>query len=395
MAGGVMAPEMRALVAVAAAGLLTTLLVPLAMRVAAATGFLDRPHDYKQHASPTPYLGGAALMAGVLPVALLLGGGAGSYAAIAGGAAVLFVIGTIDDRVTVRPRWRVLAEVGVAVALWREDLGWAVPGGDAVELVVTVIWVVALVNAFNLFDNMDGTCASAAAASALGLALLAAIQGLVVIAALALAVAGGCAGFLRFNLARPARIFLGDGGSMPLGFLIAALTMAIGPQDGTGLTAVIVAAPLVGIVGLDTALVIVSRVRAGVPILKGGRDHLTHRLARVLGAPRRVAATLALAQAAISGIAIASMQAGYAAAVTAGLIYAFAAVWAIARLEREPWLPARPAATAPAGGRALALSLSPDSGIEIAGFLRGPRFVRSRQEDAGALADVGGDRQRR
>jgi UDP-GlcNAc:undecaprenyl-phosphate GlcNAc-1-phosphate transferase len=325
----------------------------------------------------------------------VLGGGAGSYAAIAAGALVLFVIGTIDDRVTVRPRWRVLAEVGVAVVLWRRGLGWAVPGGDAVELLATILWVVALVNAFNLFDNMDGTCASVAAASALGLALLAAIDGLVVIAALALAVAGGCAGFLRFNLAQPARIFLGDGGSMPLGFLIAALTMAIGPQAGTGLTAVIVAAPLVGIVGLDTGLVIVSRLRAGVPILKGGRDHLTHRLALVLGRPRRVAGTLALAQLAISGVAIASMRTGYAAAVTSGLVYTFAAVWAIARLEREPWQPARPTAPALENRSALALSLSSDSGIEIAGALRGPRFVRTRREDVGALADAGGDTRRR
>src|SRR5205085_10468953 len=116
--------------------------------------------------------------------------------------------------------------------------------------------------------------------------------------------------FLPRNLARPARIFLGDGGSMPVGFVIAAGAIAATDANSLHAAALLGGAMLAGLPILDTALVTISRRRAGVTLLTGGRDHLTHRLLTRLGTPRRVALALAIAQALLSAAALAGDQAG-------------------------------------------------------------------------------------
>jgi UDP-GlcNAc:undecaprenyl-phosphate/decaprenyl-phosphate GlcNAc-1-phosphate transferase len=131
-----------------------------------------------------------------------------------------------------------------------------------------------------------------------------------VLAPLAFAVAGACFGFLPSNLARPARIFMGDGGSLLIGLLVARVTMAAVSRSYLGPTGVIIAALLVALVILDTSLVTISRTRAGRSVLTGGRDHLTHRLASRLGSPRNVALTLAGAQLAVCAVTIGVAQAG-------------------------------------------------------------------------------------
>jgi UDP-GlcNAc:undecaprenyl-phosphate GlcNAc-1-phosphate transferase len=148
-------------------------------------------------------------------------------------------------------------------------------------------------------DNLDGATGAVGCVSAAGVGLLAASQGEIPIAAMAFGLAGACAGFLRFNLARPARVFLGDGGSMPVGFLVAAASMAVPPTMGFGTAAVFAVVPLVGLAVFDTTLVVVSRMRRSVGVFTGGRDHLTHRLLDLLGTPQRVALALAGAQGAL------------------------------------------------------------------------------------------------
>jgi UDP-GlcNAc:undecaprenyl-phosphate GlcNAc-1-phosphate transferase len=183
-----------------------------------------------------------------------------------------------------------------ALVIWRAHLGWDLFGGDAADLALTLVWVVGLVNAFNLMDNLDGASGTVATVSALGAGLLAADQGAVLLGAFSVALAGGCLGFLRYNLAAPSRIFLGDGGSMPIGFLLAVIVMQI-PHPSFGWITLLAAAPIVGLVIFDTTLVVVSRVRRGAPVLSGARDHLSHRLLALAGTPQRVALILAAAQA--------------------------------------------------------------------------------------------------
>jgi UDP-GlcNAc:undecaprenyl-phosphate/decaprenyl-phosphate GlcNAc-1-phosphate transferase len=293
--------EVRLILAFAVAAGLVQLCVPLAIRLAVATGFLDHPVGYKKHFRPTPYLGGLALMAAVLPVALVLGGGY-DVLVIAACAAGLCCVGIVDDRAHLGPGVRVLAEVTAAFALWQADLGWLLWNGGLLDLALTTVWVVGLVNAFNLMDNLDGATGTVGGVSAAGVGVLAAAQGEIAIAAMAFALAGACAGFLRFNLARPSRVFLGDGGSMPVGFLLAAALMAVPPTMGFGTAAVFAVVPLVGLAVFDTTLVVVSRVRRGTGVFTGGRDHLTHRLLDLLGTPQNVALALAGAQAALCAL---------------------------------------------------------------------------------------------
>jgi UDP-GlcNAc:undecaprenyl-phosphate GlcNAc-1-phosphate transferase len=285
--------------------LVAFLVTPIAIHVARATGFLDRPRGYKGHAEPTPYLGGAAVLAGFAGGAIVgseLGGG--HFAWLFAGGAFLWAVGTSDDRVGLGAGVRVVAEALAGIALWHGDMGWSIFSSDAANLGLTIAWVVGLVNAFNLMDNIDGAAATVAAVSALGIALLAGSNDVDSVATLCLAVAGSCAGFLRYNLAQPARIFLGDGGSMLLGFLVAALSMTAWRDaglDGVDLLPMIMMA---GLPVLDMTLVIISRLRRGVPVGKGGRDHTTHRLRLKLGSTRLVALALASAQAALCLIAI-------------------------------------------------------------------------------------------
>lgn len=327
--------EVRLLAALLAAAAASAALTPLAIRLATGVGFFDHPVGYKGHKAPTPYMGGAAVVVAVSLSAALFGQGVGRLWPLLACAVGLCLLGTLDDRVAVPPQYRVLAEVGAAAALWSGDLGWSVSDVPGVDLGLTVVWVVAFVNAFNLMDNMDGAGATAVAGSVLGVGALALLAGDVVAAAFSLAVAGACLGFLPFNLrsAGSARIFLGDGGSMALGFLVAALAMNTSAEDHLGWVALLAATLLLAVPALDTLLVIVSRRRRGISLLQGGRDHLTHRLRSRLGSPMRVAAVLAMVQAACCVGAILAFELGEVAVVLAAGLAMLCGAAAIVALE--------------------------------------------------------------
>jgi UDP-GlcNAc:undecaprenyl-phosphate/decaprenyl-phosphate GlcNAc-1-phosphate transferase len=286
-----------------------------AIRLALRLRFLDKPVGYKKHAKPTPYLGGLAVMAGFVPAAVAFGGGlSDDLWAILACAALLWAVGTVDDGVNLGPFLRLAFEVLAAVILWVEGLGWEVLGNDTMNLLLTIFWTVGLVNAFNLMDNLDGASGTVAMVSAAGTAAAAALEQDLMLAALALALSGACAGFLFFNLATPARIFLGDGGSMPLGLVVAAAIMAIPTNFEPGGPGFLAAIPLVGLPIFDTTFVVVSRARRGTNLFTGGRDHVTHRLLGWLSSPARVALTLGLTQAALCLVTLALFQAGETAA---------------------------------------------------------------------------------
>jgi UDP-GlcNAc:undecaprenyl-phosphate GlcNAc-1-phosphate transferase len=331
--------EARLLVAVLLSFAATFALTPAAIRLARRTGFLDHPVGYKAHAAPTAYLGGAAVVAGFLVAALVFGGAGSEFAPLAACTVGLFALGTLDDRIPVRPLYRVLAEVAAAVVLWSSGLGWGFLDSRFEELILTVVWVVGFTNAFNLMDNMDGAAGTVGAVCAAGIAGAAATQSDVVLAALALALAGACLGFLPYNLRarRPARIFLGDGGSIPIGFALAALVMNIPSPDALGWPILLVGALLLGTLFLDTALVVVSRSRRGISLLTGGSDHLTHRLHFKLSSARGVALLLALAQATVSSVAILALVSGRTSIITAALVCVALGGALIALMESTYW----------------------------------------------------------
>jgi UDP-GlcNAc:undecaprenyl-phosphate GlcNAc-1-phosphate transferase len=272
---------------------------PLARRLAIATGFYDVPVGYKQHRQATPYLGGVAVMAGLFVATLSFAPDLGHLAPLLGCVLAIHLIGTLDDKFTLGVRVRIAAEAGVAIILWATGWGWEVFGSEIADLGLTIAWVLGIVNAFNLMDNLDGAASTVASVSAAGTALLAGLSGNATLAVLAIALSGACAGFLPHNLARPSRIFLGDGGSMPVGLVLAATVMALPAQGELGWVLLLVGIPII-----DTTLVVMSRTRQGISVLTGGRDHLSHRLLAGVGSERSVALTLGASQAALCGVAV-------------------------------------------------------------------------------------------
>jgi UDP-GlcNAc:undecaprenyl-phosphate/decaprenyl-phosphate GlcNAc-1-phosphate transferase len=335
----VLPDEPRLVGALVASLTVAWLLTPLARRLAVRTDFYDRPRGYKAHTAPTAYLGGAAVMCGFLVAAVLFGQGFTRFAPILACALGLSVLGTLDDRFAIRPSHRILAEIAAAAILWHYGLGWSFLQSGFEELVLTTAWIVGFTNAFNLMDNMDGAASTVAAVCGAGIAIHSVAANDPALAALALALSGACLGFLPHNLrpGAPARIFLGDGGSMPIGFIVAALAMNIPVDERLGWPVLLTGALFLAIPVLDTLLVVVSRTRRRVSIVTAGRDHLTHRLHTRLASARAVAVTLALTQAWVSLFAIVAVRTGRTTIIVTALIVLGLGAAIVAVLESPSW----------------------------------------------------------
>jgi len=267
-------------------------LTPLVRRVALRTGFVAVPSVRGVHRQPTPVLGGVAIF-GAFVVAVgvgsLLSGslGAGRLLGFLGGAALIFVMGVVDDRVDLSWFSKLLGQIVAAVLLLASENSGGIFLLSPIGLVLALVWLVGLTNALNFLDNMDGLCAGISAVTALtftGLALLAGETGTAI---LALAVAGAATGFLRSNFP-PATIFLGDGGSLFLGYSLASLGIMTSPQGAFSLGLLV---PVIAIAFpiFDITFVSVTRYARGQSLAQGGRDHTSHRIARITGGARPTA----------------------------------------------------------------------------------------------------------
>jgi UDP-GlcNAc:undecaprenyl-phosphate/decaprenyl-phosphate GlcNAc-1-phosphate transferase len=310
-----------------------------AMRVARAVQLVDRPKGYKRHERPTPYLGGAAVVLALVAATAILVDVGSALAVVLGGAAVLAVVGLLDDRFAVPPLWRVGVELAVAWVLFHNGVRWSLFGSSALDFALSAFWIVGVVNAFNLMDNIDGAAATVAAVCAGGAGVLALTRADTELAVAAFALTGACAGFLGQNLRSPARIFLGDGGSMPIGLIVAGLAMLVVSRGPLGGSAVLAGALIVGLPILDTALVVISRRRRRTPVMQGNVDHLTHRLLPRAGSTRRLAGVLALTQGAFVAVAIGVFQLGELATDVAAATMFVLGLYAIRVLESPAWHP--------------------------------------------------------
>jgi len=278
-------------------------LTPVAAGVAHRTGVISRPRSDRFHLTATPYLGGVAIAGSLLLGSALTAGPEGEVIVIMLGAVVLALVGLVDDIRGVGPLVRVGIEAVLGVALWAEGIRSGLFGVPALDLLLTVAWVIAVTNAVNILDNMDGVATGVAAISAVGLAAIAWTQGEILVTPFALAIAGGCLGFLPYNFP-PARIFLGDAGSLFLGFLLAAVTLKLDLVEPPGLARGVVPALALAVPLFDMALVTIARLTGGRPVHRGGLDHTAHRL-HARGLHRRSIALLAYsAQAACSALAL-------------------------------------------------------------------------------------------
>lgn len=278
----------------------TVVLVPLVIRLARRVGFLDHPGPRKIHTEPIPYGGGIAVAAAVLIATFCATrfspaetGTAGmktfNWPVYAMGSLVILVLGVVDDRRRLSARFKLLVQTIVAagVALGGERLR-LFDAPAPVSIAVTVLWILAVTNAFNLLDHMDGLSSGVAMIAAGGFLAVADQTSQPFIAAMTVPLIGACAGFLCFNFP-PAKIFLGDAGSLFIGFWLSCLTISFTFYDvhaNYKLYTYFVPLAVLAVPLFDTTSVIVIRLIRRKPIFEGDTNHFAHRLT-ALGMSRR------------------------------------------------------------------------------------------------------------
>src|SRR5881398_1233969 len=256
----------------------------LALRV----GMVDLPGPRKVHLKPIPLLGGLAMYAAVV-IAVLFAFNGPARAQIVGiliGATLVATVGILDDRGLLHHQVKLFVGMPLAAAILlvsgiRAQFFTVLLGGrsgDFLDAMLTVVWVVGITASFSILDHMDGLCAGVAAMASVFFAMLAYINGQTLVSTLAAAVLGAATGFLRWNF-KPAKIFMGDGGAMFLGYLMATLGLKLRLENSAHLSAWLAPILILGVTIFDTTLVTISRSRRGLlPDRKSTRLNSSHRL---------------------------------------------------------------------------------------------------------------------
>ena len=307
---------------------------PLVRYAAIQLGILDQPSARKVHLAPVPLMGGAAIY--IAFIAALAIWGERSYVnevvGIFVGATLVSLVGALDDSRGVGSYLKLAIQIAAAAILILSGVQVRLFDGF-MDIVLTLLWVVGITNAFNLLDNMDGLSAGVATVASAFFTLLAAISGQYLVGTLAAALGGACVGFLVYNW-NPARVFMGDTGSLFLGFLLAAVGIKLRfPANSASITwmipVLILALPI-----FDTSLVFISRLRRGKnPLTTAGKDHLSHRLARISGSQREAVLLCYLVTGATGLVSIFLTQANLQEALVLGLGALAVALFALWKLE--------------------------------------------------------------
>ena len=309
---------------------------PLVRRLALRFGVIDQPNARKIHVNPIPLLGGLAIY-GAFIAALLLFGSRYRLNELVGilvGASLMSFLGMWDDRQGLSPLFKLIGQFLAASILVLSGVYIGTFPWEALNIALTLVWIVVVTNAMNLLDNMDGLSGGVGAVAAIFFLLLAAMNDQYLVGALSAALVGACLGFLIYNF-NPASIFMGDAGSLFLGFILAAVAIKLRFPEGVQIVTWMVPVLILGLPLFDTALVIVSRLRRGRnPLTTPGKDHVSHRLV-AMGYTRREAVLICyLICAGLGVIALfvtqASILEGY---IVAGIM-ALVGLVALVRLER-------------------------------------------------------------
>jgi UDP-GlcNAc:undecaprenyl-phosphate GlcNAc-1-phosphate transferase len=345
-------PVVGVATAVLTAAILSAVLAEGCRRVALRYGVIDNPGAHKGHPRPTPYLGGIAMVVATLGPAVALAaftGGPAAMVLVAVAGLSVAAIGLADDVLPLGFRSRLAVEAVAATLVALGGARLAVFGHAWLDAGLTVAWIVLLTNSFNLLDNMDAAAASMAGVTAAVVGVAALAGGAGGSAVLLLCLAGSCAGFLVHNRP-PARIFMGDAGSLFIGFVIAVGTVAYAPGGPVPALSVLLAVGFAALV--DTGLVVVSRRRAGRSWRTGGTDHVSHRLRRLGLSTGQVVAVLAgaVALSGLVGVLVrhGPLHPGYALAATVA-----AGVAAVLLLIRVPGYPGDPVRADQASAKSL------------------------------------------
>ncbi len=267
----------------ACAFLAMLVLTPLVIRLARRLNWVAHPKADRWHARPTALMGGLAIY-GAATLSVLLFAEHSLPWPLWAGATVMFGIGFLDDLKSVRPVTKLVAQVVATGLLLLAGYAFGPHWPLWLTVPLTFFWVIGITNSLNLLDNMDGLTAGIAAITAGVLAVFCAFTGHTSVIGVAMAVAGAATGFLVFNF-NPARIFMGDSGSLFLGYMVAALALVIQadvlatePEAAGGFAVYLVSAAVLAVPIFDTTLVTVARTLSGRAVSQGGRDHSSHRL---------------------------------------------------------------------------------------------------------------------
>jgi UDP-GlcNAc:undecaprenyl-phosphate GlcNAc-1-phosphate transferase len=308
---------------------------PLARRVALRLGIIDRPNARKIHVDPIPLLGGVAIYGAFIAALVLFGNRfrLNELISILVGASLMSFLGVWDDRRGLSPLLKLLGQFLAASILVLSGVYIGTFPWEALNIAVTLGWVVVITNAMNLLDNMDGLSGGVGAVAAIFFLLLAAMNDQYLVGALSAALVGACFGFLIYNF-NPASIFMGDAGSLFLGFVLAAVGIKLRFPEGIEIVTWMVPVLILGLPLFDTTLVIISRLRRHLnPLTTPGKDHVSHRLV-AMGYTRREAVLICyLICAGLGVVALFVTQATILEGYIVGGIVALAAVAALWWLE--------------------------------------------------------------
>jgi UDP-GlcNAc:undecaprenyl-phosphate/decaprenyl-phosphate GlcNAc-1-phosphate transferase len=285
-------------------------LTPLVARWARAHGIVAQPRQDRWHRQPTAMLGGVAIYVASTAVILAFAQRDTRLLGLVGGGTLLFLTGLIDDFRHLRPHTKLIAQILAGCVLIFSGVQIGTPWIALLSIPLTILWVVGITNAFNLLDNMDGLSAGTALIASLFMTAFAVEVGNLGLAGLCLCVGGAALGFLIYNV-NPARIFMGDSGSMYLGFTLSGITLLGSREMASDIFFVLlIPAAIMGLPIFDTALVTVVRTLEGRPLSQGGRDHLSHRLVAVGLSERQSVLVLYVLAAAFGSLGIVARMAG-------------------------------------------------------------------------------------
>lgn len=292
MAGYITFISKQMLIAAFAIAFLVSLAMgPVAIKLAPKIGAMDIPKDTRRmHTKAMPRFGGMAVYIGsIVPLIIFCGINPSIRPVIIGGT-LIYILGVVDDLKNLPAKFKFAGQFGVAVLMYAMGLrirfitNYFAQGhinfGAALCFCVTVIWIVGITNTINLIDGLDGLAAGTAMISSFCIAYVAyihgTINGMMIVCLAMLCIAGACLGLLPYNF-YPAKIFMGDGGSLFLGFMMATLSV-VGPLKRSTIIAVIVPVLVLGIPIFDTFFAILRRLINHRPIMEADKGHLHHRL---------------------------------------------------------------------------------------------------------------------
>jgi UDP-GlcNAc:undecaprenyl-phosphate GlcNAc-1-phosphate transferase len=257
---------------------------PLVSRLAFKIGAIDRPNKRKVHDRLMPRLGGLAIFVGFVIASLFLVGGSSKITGLLLGSTIILILGIVDDTRGVSPKIKLLGQLlaaavvvafGIQIQFVNNPFNGYFYLGD-LSIPFTLFWIVAVTNAVNLIDGLDGLASGVSTIALLTFALISFQMGQTTVSLLAFALAGAIIGFLRYNF-YPAKIFLGDSGSMFLGFMVSVLSV-FGLLKGVTVVTFVIPIIVLGVPIFDTCFAIFRRCREHKPIFQADKKHIHHRL---------------------------------------------------------------------------------------------------------------------